>query len=58
MGEWRSAWALRCRATHGVEQWLNVDVIEIFGEVGLTSEGGDEGLPGGGGFKLRHEFGY
>ena len=37
--------------------WV-VDVIEVLGEAGLNSEGGNEGLPGGGGFKLRHEFGH
>ena len=37
--------------------WV-VDVVEIFGKVGFTSEGGDEVLPGGGRFKLRDELGY
>ena len=34
-----------------------VNVVEVFGKVGLASEGGDEVFPGGGRFKLRDEFG-
>jgi hypothetical protein len=37
--------------------WM-VNVIEVFGEARFTLEGGDEVHPGGGGHKLRHEFGH
>ena len=33
-----------------------VNVVEVLGQVGLTSERGDKVLPGGGGFKLGHKF--
>jgi hypothetical protein len=37
--------------------WV-IDVVVVLGKVGLASEGGNEVFPGGGRFKLRHEFGH
>ena len=43
--------------TEESSRWV-VDVVEVLGKVGFASAGGDEVFPGGGRFKLRHEFGH